>query len=75
MPEVLPRGLEQRIKATEMNHKKAQLCRQLDRMILTAWVIWFFTLSLKRPSKTNESPNFSALKHKNKKIMSKGAAC
>lgn len=74
MSEVFPKGFERRIIATEMKHKKAQLRRQLEQMILTAWVIWFFTLSLKRPSKTNESPNFSALKHKDNKIMSKRAA-
>lgn len=38
---------------------------------LTAWVIWLFTGSLRIPSKTNESPNFSAWKQRDTNVTSK----
>lgn len=46
---------------TERSHCLQTGSLPWNSAILTAWVISFFTLSLKIPSKTNESPNFSAL--------------
>lgn len=41
-----------------MNQKEVRSEKKNKK--LTAWVISVFTVSLKIPSKTNESPNFSA---------------